>query len=112
MIKDSTLINAIIFGSVFAAFYFVLQLCMCIKARKVSIKLIPIYIISIGIPLYFIYAFDLFGENNSVWNKFLSEMFTVSISVITGLSYAGVALAWLTYLFIRLIKRRKNSKHG
>jgi|GEM_PF-4683672 len=88
-------------GVVVALIYFVAQLAFCLKAKKIVIKLIPLYVFFIPVIYCALLAFGAFGRSYG------NAVFALFLVLIIGISAIGEILAWVVYGHIR---HRRNQK--
>ena len=90
-----------------AAAAFVVQIGLCFAVKKRLFAQIPA-IVATGVFLYGIVSFsDYMGLGTSSAGTLVSIM-----AVMTGISlFSGIALAWLVYLGITLIKKMADKKN-
>ena len=92
-------------GLVGAIAMFALQLLLCLKAKRLAIRLIPVYIIAAAL-LYgaatFLGAFGTYSAGAISGN----ELAGLVVLVLTGIAATGCALGWLAFGIIRLANRK------
>ena len=94
-----------IIGGTGALIYFAAQLAFCLKAKKIVIKLIPLYVFLIPVVYCALLGFGAFGSQpvGSIdGNKIIAMVF----GVIIGIAAIGEILAWVVYGFIRHSRKR------
>ncbi len=89
--------------AVIALVFFALQLIMCFKAKKLTVRLIPIFMIAAGYLFALLLAFDILELTDGFVD---GDAFAAAIIAI-GMSIAAVcdAIAWAVYGAVR--KRKK-----
>ena len=88
-------------GVVVALIYFVAQLAFCLKAKKIAIKLIPLYVFFIPVIYCALLGFGAFGRSYG------NAVFALFLVLIIRISAIGEILAWVVYGHIR---HRRNQK--
>ena len=74
--------------------FFIVQLTLCIKAKKMSVKLIPVYIILFcGMPT----IADLCGLLGYRGFISMQGILAVVLAIIIGFALVGEAAAWIVY---------------
>lgn len=84
------------------AFYAV-QLTLCIKIRRTSVKLIPVWLLALCWMLIFALYMGVFGSGGGFLPG--DKLSALVFAVIAGTASFGVALAWLTHIFPTLNKK-------
>ena len=88
---------------VLALVFFVLQLIMCFKAKKLIVRLIPVFMILTGYLIALMFANDILDSGSG----FIDGGNLAGAIIAIGISCAAVcdAIAWLIYALI--CKKRK-----
>jgi len=79
----------IVIGIISTLMFFAAQLALCFKARRVAIKLIPVYIILLLALLMVADMYSGFISEQGIW--------AVMIAFVAGCTLPGEALAWVVY---------------
>jgi hypothetical protein len=79
-----------------AAICFAIQLLFCFKARKLAIKLIPVYFLSLGIAFCLLMALGAFGTGSGVIGN-VHTLAALILSIPLVLAGIGDAAAWIVY---------------
>ena len=92
------MLDPLVIGLIGAAAFFALQLVFCMKARRVSVKLIPLYTI---VPILIACAL-FFGEKSF-------GAIIVMLLLLVALFYAacGIAAAWIVWLIVCFVRKYK-----
>ncbi len=98
-------IEAVIFALIFFAF----QLVMCIKARLVRFKLVPIYVFALFSALLLALPFILAADITGNWGLIFVTLFNIG-----ELSFIGlfIGLAWATFAIISACRKNKQLKEA
>ena len=99
-------INAFLLGGVLLIVLFVFQLFLCKKARKTSVKLIPLYGLLLMVGAVLLTCLGVFGTGDGVIGNI--NMLVAGILAIPAVFYSvGVVAAWIVYYCQFQLKRRR-----
>lgn len=91
-------------------FFFILQIFLCLKGKKIKFKLIPVYVIITGAIYSMLLYFGVF--NTSSGGGFMGNIHQLKALIFfiaLGISGIGIILAWAIYgLYKRLSKGTNN----
>lgn len=78
---------------------FTLQLILCFKTKKLSAKLVPLYLLMLSGIIGVLEYIGLFGQQISggiAWNDWYGLMILAAVII----AFVGMSLAWLVYWLI------------
>ena len=88
----------------FALFFFAFQLIMCIRAKSVAIKLLPIYVFTVFAVLLLVMPFVIAaGTTRGNWGLMLATLFNLAELAFIALF---IGLAWIAYAIMRTCKKQ------
>ena len=88
----------------FALFFFAFQLIMCIRAKSVAIKLLPIYVFTVFAVLLLVMPFVIAaGNTRGNWGLMLATLFNLAELAFIALF---IGLAWIAYAIMRTCKKQ------
>ncbi len=97
-------INAFLLGGVLLVVLFVFQLFLCKKARRTSVKLIPLYGLLLMVGVVLLTCLGVFGTGNGFIGNI--NILVAEILAIPAVFYlVGIVAAWIVYYC--QLKRRK-----
>ena len=91
-------------GIIFAVVFFVLQLLMCYKGKRIWIKCIPMYLILLGALFSIANFIGLLGYY-SAGAISGNELVAIICVFFVGTSFIGALFAWIVYGINHLIHR-------
>ena len=86
---------AFVIGFCWAAFFFTVQLLLCFKVRKLSVKLIPVYFLSLCIIFCVTWYLGVFGTGDGFLNA--NRIGAAILAIPVGIASIGDVIAWLVY---------------
>lgn len=89
-----------IIGIIGALLFFVVQLILCLKAKKMAVKLIPAYIIFFCVLLVVADLLGLFPGGGVISTQ---GILALALSIVAGIALVGDIAAWAAY---RIYKRK------
>lgn len=95
----------IVTGIICAVIFFAIQLVLCNKGKKTSIKCIPIYLIILGALICTANYVGLFGSY-SAGAISGNELVAIIYGFFVGAAFTGVLFAWAAYGINYLIHNR------
>lgn len=90
-------------GILCAIVFFAFQLILCFRAKKRIQKMIPFFIILIGLLLSAATYFGLFGTGGRYFA--INELIGLVLFVVFFICLFGILLAWVIYLLMLLINK-------
>lgn len=84
---------------------FIIQLLLCLKAKRRAIKCIPVYIVVCGLLFGIATSIGLFGSYSAgaISGNGIVGFFIASI---VGIAGVGIFVAWLVYWILRSVMRK------
>jgi hypothetical protein len=95
---------SLIAGIAALAFTFGIQILLCFKARKVGVKLIPIYLLFLCIAFCVALSLGMFGTGSGVIAN-TNKLAALIVSIPVTFACIGDVLAWV--LYARIQKRKQ-----
>lgn len=95
-----------VLGAVLAIAFFVIQLLICFKARKTTVKRIPLYFILVCCVLCAMLFMGIFGTGSggsALGN--VHQLVALILAIVAGISLIGVVAAWIVYKICVRIRR-------
>ena len=88
----------------FAVMFFVFQLIMALKAKRIVLKLLPVYVLAAFSALIMVPPFLFTTDLSGNWGLLVVELIgLVEIAIIS----LFIGLAWVAYAIIRACKKQK-----
>lgn len=97
-------ITAFWVGGVLLGVLFVFQLFLCNKARRTSVKLIPLYGLLLMVGIALLICLGVFGTGDGFLGN-VNVLVAEILAIISMFSLVGIGAAWIVY-FCRLKRRR------
>ena len=95
----------ILIGLALAVPVFAVQLLFCLFAKKIAVKLIPLYCAVACAILLFLMYFGAFGT----WSAGIlgngQELAAGLLGIIVGVSAVGIVLGWIAWAVYRFVKK-------
>ena len=91
-------IEAIVYG----LFFFIFQILMCAKAKRVALRLLPIYVFVPFSVLLLAFPFIITESIRGNWGLIVASLFNLAELAFIALF---IGLAWIAYAIIRAFKR-------
>lgn len=104
--SDYTVLVIALVGTIL---FFLSQLIICLKGRKVWIKLIPVYLIMLSAFCCLAIYIGLFGTY-AAGAVSGNQVVALLLTVIVGIATVGDVMAWIVYGIIHNIHSRKIGK--
>lgn len=95
----------IVIGIAAALLFFAIQLACCLKAKTLTIKLIPVFI-ALCMGLFCLATYMGTFGTSSAGAISGNELVGIVIGVIAGIAAVGEVLAWIVYGIYRKTKRK------
>ncbi len=86
--------------------FFILQFVILLTAKKMAVRLIPLYLLLVMLFFSSVTFFGLFAQGPA--NELLGLLFFL----LSGAEALGAILAWLCFFFVRWLQRRDSAFSG
>ncbi len=92
-------------GLIGALVFFIVQLLLCFKAKRKTVKLLPSYMILLGVLFSVLIYLGVFGAFSAgVLSG--SELIALIFAFIAGIATVGMLSAWLVYWITSFLKKK------